>query len=428
MAHANGARDARDLHDVQPGMLDYCQVCGSRNLEPVIDLGHQPLCDSLLTADMLRAPETRYPLALNRCVECTLTQLSYVVDGAEVYHQEYPYKSGVTRELVEYQSAMAADLVQTHGLTDGQLVVDIGANDGTLLKGFQARGLRALGVEPTNIAQHAIAAGIPSIQDFFSESVATRIVEDHGQARLITATNVFAHMAPLGETVRGMLRLLADDGVIVIENHYLGAVLTRNQFDTIYHEHIRTYSLKSLVVLFEQYGMEVVKAEKVARYGGNIRVHVAQRGRRPVHASVDALLAEEIADGLADGATYAAFVERVNENRGRCMEALYAWHADGRHVVGNSAPGRCSTLMNWYGIDRYLMPYLAEQPHSLKKGLYLPGVHLPIVDNGILVEEQPDYVVLMAWHYQDAIVRYLREKGVRSKLVVPLPEFRILDD
>jgi len=232
-------------------------------------------------------------------------------------------------------------------------------------------------------------------------------------------------MAALGETVRGMKRLIGEDGVIVIENHYLLDMLQGLQFDTIYHEHIRTYSLRSLVVLFEQYGLEVFDARRAARYGGSIRIQVAAQGRRRAGDSVADLLAQELDYGLDRAEPYARFRKGVEALKGKTMNFLSDRLAAGLRVVGNSCPGRCSTLINYYGIDRSMLPYIAEFPTSLKKGLYLPGKHIPIVDNRILAEEQPDYVVMFAWHYRDEMIRNLRASGVRSHLVQPLPELQV---
>jgi hypothetical protein len=415
-------------HDASPGHLSHCQISGSSNLELVIDLGHQPLCDSMLTERMLDQPETSYPLRFFFCPESGLGQLDYVVPGEVVYHPDYPYRSGITKELAVYQRAFAEGVIGKLGVPQGSLCVDIGSNDGTLLTGFERSGMRALGVEPTNIARIAKDEnGIETIQNVFNEQVAREIAKDYSKAKVITATNVFAHMAPLGEVVRGIKQLLADDGVFITESHYLLDVIEKNQFDTIYHEHIRTYSLKSLVTLFSYYDMEVFHVTRAARYGGNIRAYVARRGARPVEPSVGELLDLEVRSGLFKPTTYAAFRQRVMDNRDQLMTLAYQTRRHGMSFVGNSCPGRCSTLLNYYGMTRDLMPYLAEQPTSLKLGLYLPGKHIPVVVNDRLIEEQPDYVVLLAWHYAQPIAEQLRARGLKSKLVVPLPRIQILE-
>jgi hypothetical protein len=413
------------LHDVSAGHLEHCQICGEAALEEVIDLGHQPLCDTLLTEEQLAAPEVTYPLRLMPCPACTLSQLDYVVPGYVVYHRKYPYRAGITPPLVDYLRRMSRTLVEACGLGAADLVVDIGSNDGTLLAGFKNAGTRVLGVEPTDIAAIAQHAGIETIQTFFDEQLAREIVAAHGHASMVTATNVFAHMAALGETVIGMKQLIGEDGILVIENHYLLDVLEYLQFDTVYHEHIRTYSLRSLIVLFEQYELEVFDAGRVPRYGGSIRIQVAPKGRRRIKDSVSEMLVQELDYGLDRAEPYARFRQEVEALKAETMNFLSDRLASGFHVVGNSCPGRCSTLINYYGIDRGMLPYIAEFPTSLKKGLYFPGKHIPIVDNSILAEEQPDYVVMFAWHYRDEMIKSLHESGVRSHLVQPLPELQI---
>jgi hypothetical protein len=415
-------------HDVCPGPLTRCQISGSSNLELVIDLDCQPLCDSLLSKQELSRPECYYPLRLYICPESGLAQLDYVVEGNIVYHPDYPYRSGITKELEIYQRAFAQDVVTELGIPKQAFCLDIGSNDGTLLSGFKRLGMRTLGIEPTNIAKIARQEnGIETTQSFFTEALAKEITREYGKAKVVTATNVFAHMASLGEVTRGICQLLDHDGVFITESHYLLDVLEKTQFDTVYHEHIRTYSLKSLVTLFSYYGLEVFQVRRADRYGGNIRAYVARKGSRPVAKAVGDLLDLEVSRGLFDPTTYLGFRARVCEARDRLMTLAYQASRSGMAFVGNSCPGRCSTLLNYYGMTRDLMPYIAEQPTSLKLGLYLPGKHIPVVVNQRLIDEQPEYVVLLAWHYAQPIAEQLRARGLRSKLVTPLPEVRVLE-
>jgi C-methyltransferase C-terminal domain/Putative zinc binding domain/Methyltransferase domain len=423
-----GSVSGNPEHDVPAGPLSRCQITGSSDLELVIDLDCQPLCDSLLRPDQLNQPELHYPLRLYLCPESGLAQLDYVVDGTVVYHPDYPYRSGITRELETYQRAFAHEVVTELGIPPASLCVDIGSNDGTLLSGFQQLGMRALGVEPTNIA--AIAReqnGIETIQSFFDEKLAKEIATDYGSATVITATNVFAHMASLGEVMRGICRLLDRDGVFITESHYLLDVIEKLQFDTVYHEHIRTYSLKSLVTLFAYYDLEVFHVRRADRYGGNIRAYVARKGTRQVTSAVGELLELERQRRLFDPETYRKFRAHVEERRDRFMTLAYDAHLRGKHFVGNSCPGRCSTLLNYYGVTRDLMPYIAEQPTSLKLGLHLPGKHIPVVPNQRLIDEQPDYVVLLAWHYAKPIAEQLRARGLQSTFITPLPDVQMIE-
>jgi len=414
-------------HDLAPGYIEGCQICGHKDLIEVLNLGHQPLCDSLLSAEDLKKPETSYPLRQVFCPRCTLNQIDYVVPGDVVYHPNYPYRSGITKELAVYQKAFSDEIVSKFKFPAGVLAVDIGSNDGTLLSGFKKNGFKVLGVEPTNIAKIAREENqIDTVQTPFTEEVAKEIVKTHGQAHVITATNVFAHMATLGQVMRGVQALLHEDGVFTIENHYLLQVLEKTQFDTIYHEHLRTYSLRSLVTLFELYGMTLFDARQVDRYGGNIRVYVTKKKNAAQSAEMKSILEMEKRVGFDKPETYARFQKNSIAIKNNLLAKIIDFRAKGHAVVGNSCPGRCSTLLNFAGIGPDLLPYLAEQPTSLKIGKFLPGKHIPVVNNQRLIDEQPEYVLLLAWHYAGPIIEQLRERGLKSKFIVPFPEVAVI--
>lgn len=413
-------------HAIPTGHIARCQVCNGNKLHLVLDLGHQPLCDSLLTPKTIDQPEITFPLRIMWCQECSGVQIDYCVSGAEVYHPDYPYRSGITKELREYLTNMSTSLVNKFALNSNDLVVDIGSNDGTMLMGFKQQGIRVLGVEPTNIAKIALKLGIPTVQSFFDIKTSKEIKKKYGPASLIVSTNTFAHMQTLGEFIIGVYNLLKKDGVFVSETHYLLDVIKGGQFDTFYHEHLRTYSLKSLITLFNQYDFTLTHVERGDRYGGNIRVFVTKGKGKTVDSSVRQLLSEEKRFGLDKFDTYQKFASRVQKARLKFMEFLIRTNLSGKHVVGNSCPARSSTLLNYYGVDTQLVPYIAEQPTSLKLGMYLPGKHIPIVNNQILLNQQPDYVIILAWHYARPIMEQLKARGLRSDFVIPLPDFRII--
>lgn len=415
-------------HMIKNGHLNNCQICDSKKLNLIIDLGHQPLCDSLLTKEMLNNPEKTYPLRMMWCEECSLAQLDYCVDGNEVYHPDYPYRTGITKELVEYLKNMSDSLIKKYNLSQDDLVVDLGSNDGTLLTGFKNNTIRVIGVEPTNISQIANKNNIKTIQKFFTVDVATNIKTTAGEASLILATNMFAHMSTIGEVISGIELLLKPDGVFVFENHYLLDVIQGGQFDTIYHEHLRTYSLKSLIKLFSYYNFTVTDVERGTRYGGNIRVHVTKGKNRNVSERVELLLKLEEESGLYQIETYQKFTDRVKQAKNDFMNFILKIKAEGKTIVGNSCPGRSVTLLNYYGVDSELLPYIAEQSTSLKLDKFLPGKHIPIVNNEILIKEQPDYVVLLAWHYAQPIMDQLKERGLKSNFIIPLPDMTLLEN
>lgn len=413
-------------HFIKTGHQSFCQVCNSKKLHTILDLGHQPLCDSLLTKEMLNQPEKSYPLRMIWCENCTLVQIDYCVPGEEVYHPTYPYRTGVTKELVEYLETMANSLVKKYDLKSEDLVVDVGSNDGTLLKGFQKENIRVLGVEPTNIAKIANRSGVKTIQAFFDIKASQKVKKKYGKVSLIITTNTFAHMQALGEFIMGAHNLLKNGGVFINETHYLLDVIAGGQFDTIYHEHLRTYSLKSLITLFNQYDFSVTDVERGSRYGGNIRIHATKGKGRLVSPEVKNLLKLEEEFGLGKLETFVKFSDRVKKARLEFMHFLIKMKKSGKHIVGNSCPARASTLLNYYGVDIKLLPYLAEQPTSLKLNMYLPGKHIPIVNNQRLIDEQPDFVVILAWHLAQPIMEQLKARGLKSDFLIPLPDFTVV--
>ncbi len=415
------------VHDLKHGHQNSCQVCNSDKLVPILDLGHLPPCDSLLSKAQLNDKESVYPLRVIRCTECGLVQIDYIVEPDVLFHPAYPYRSGITPSLARNLQETAKRICDKYNIPTGSLCMDIGSNDGTLLKGFQARGMRVLGVEATNVARIAIADGVDTVQSFFSEAVAREIVAKYGAVSAITATNMFAHVSNLGDMIRGISLLLPEGGVFVTESHYLIDILDTVQYDSIYHEHLKYYSLRPLIRLFEQYGFTVTDAERIPNYGGSIRVYAEKGHERPVSIELDALLREEDARGIYTDQAYIRFREQVIKAKLDLQEFLLRLRREGRPAPGIGCPGRSSTLLNFSNIDPELMPYIAEQSNSLKLGLYLPGTHIPVVDEQRLFSEQPEYAVILSWHYAKPIVDKLRSRGLRSKIIVPLPELHVID-
>ena len=414
-------------HDLPLGHLKRCQICASEDLELIINLGHHPPCDSLLSKDQLLEVEKTYPLRFLRCRNCGLAQIDYVIAPEELFYPDYPYRSGITKTLSGYLQSVGAKLVKDLKLEQGGLVVDIGSNDGTLLQGFKSRGMNVLGVEPTNIAKLAVENGIPTIQEFFSEALARKIRDEHGQALVVTAANVFAHVSSLGALIRGISELLVDGGMFLTESHYLLDLIQTMQYDAIYHEHLKYYSLKPLILMMNNYDFVVVDAERIPNYGGSIRVY-AKKGRgHQVSERLSHLLQEEGQAMLYDSQTYVQFRERVIRSKLDLQALLLDLRKQGKRVVGIGCPGRSSTLLNYCNVDPELLPYIAEQSSSLKLGLFLPGQHIPIVDEKIMFEENPDYALMLSWHYADPLIKKLRQKGLKSKIILPLPEVRILE-
>ena len=414
-------------HDLSEGHIDTCQICGANDLKFVIDLGHQVPCDSLPTLKQLNQEEKTYPLRVYWCEDCCLAQIDYVVPPGVLFYAEYPYQSGITPTLVKKLRGLSSTVKEKYSLEPPALVVDIGSGDGTLLSGFKDLNFKTLGVEPTNIAKIANKAGIDTIQSFFNEKLAQEIVNKNGKANVVTASNVFAHIAHLGEMIRGVDHLLSEDGLFIIESHYLLDIIEKIQYDSIYHDHLKFYSLKSIIRLLDYYDFTVVDVERIENYGGSIRVVAAKGKSSPMAESVKSLLIEEEESGLYHFSTYKDFSERTIRAKHALQELALEALSEQKKFIGIGCPGRSSTLLNYCNMDKHLMPYIAEQSSSLKLGLHLPGKHIPIVDEAIMFQEQPEYAVMLSWHYWKPIVKKLRGKGLKSKIVIPLPELKILE-
>ena len=414
-------------HDISLGRQDCCQLCNSSNLKFILDLGHNPPCDSLLTFEELDEPESFYPLKLFMCGDCDHIQINYAVAPEILFHKEYPYKSGITETLANNLKNGAKKFVKNLFLNKEGLAIDIGSNDGTFLKGFKETGMSVLGVEPTDISKIAESDGIPTIQEFFSEKIAIDIEKNHGKAEIITAANMFAHIPNLGDLIKGASRLLNEGGFFITESHYLLDILETVQFDSIYHEHLKYYSLKDLDFLFSCYEFTLVDAEKIPNYGGSIRAYAKKGKNHPRSERLNELMDAEHKANLFDWETWVSFKEKVIEARSDCRNFISKILNEEKSICAIGCPGRSSTLLNYYGLSPNEIEYIAEQSTCLKVGMYCAGQHIPVVDEQRMFDEQPDYALMLSWHYSEPIIKKLRERGLKSKIIIPLPTLKIVD-
>jgi hypothetical protein len=406
-------------------VVDRCQVCGATDLVSVLFLGYLPPVNQMRTVGQRPHEQPAYPAELLRCPRCQLVQIGLIVDPAILFPPEYPYTSGTTQILRENFAELQREATPLLGLRGTELVVDIGSNDGTLLENFRAAGHPVCGVEPTLMANLANERGVRTIMSFFGPASAAQVVKECGKAQVVTATNVFAHIEGIHDIVDSVLAMMSDDGVFITESHYLMALIETLQYDTIYHEHLRHYSLESISYLLNMHGLEVVHARRIPTHGGSIRVYASRRGVRPVRPTVQQVLAEEGGAGLlAD--RLAAFTRRVATSKVELYALLRDLLAKGSRIFGVGAPSRASTLINYVGLDRELLDCVVEVKGSYKVGKYMPGTLVPVVDEAQLVEKQPEVALLLSWHIADELMPKLRARGFRGDFLVPLPTPRIV--
>jgi len=325
--------------------------------------------------------------------------------------------------LRENFAQLAVEAEQVVGLKSNDLVVDIGSNDGTLLENFQKAGKRVCGIEPTQAGKIARKKKIPTIEAFFSPVSARQVVRKYGHARIVTATNVFAHMENIHELTEAVLLMLDRDGIFITESHYLLPLLETLQYDTIYHEHLRYYSLHSLRYLLEQHGLELIHARPISTHGGSIRVYAARKGSRKVQDSVGRILRLE--KSKLHEAAFGEFRRKVSQSKLDLMAQLRNIRGQGKRIYGVGAPSRASTLVNYVGLDDQIIDCVLEIRGSYKIGKYMPGTMIPVVDEARLFDDPPDYALLFSWHIADELMDKLWKKGYRGKFIVPLPKVKI---
>ncbi|OGG51686.1 hypothetical protein A3C18_03420 [Candidatus Kaiserbacteria bacterium RIFCSPHIGHO2_02_FULL_54_11b] len=401
-----------------------CRICKGEDLVRFLSLGEHPPVDNFTDKAHIEN-EKRYPLDVYFCRQCNLVQLLDVVTQEELFHQNYAYFSSASAPLVEHFKSYAEDLKKDF-LQKNDLVVDIGSNDGILLQ-FLTGTCRVLGIEPSaNVAEAARKKGIETIDGFFTVEMAKNIVAKYGKAKVVTANNVFAHIDDIDEIVSAVQTLLTDDGVFVSESHYLLDLISKREFDTVYHEHLCYYSVKPLMYLFERFGMEVFDVRRVDVHGGSIRVYARKKSGKPHNPSVAMMLQLEEEAGLHGPLRFSGFQKEVDAIRGELVSLVRGFSKEGKTVTAYGAPAKGNTLLNFCGFTAADLKYVTDTTPQ-KIGLLTPGSHIPVVSPLILTTETPDYILLLAWNYREFILKKeeaLRERG--AKFIIPIPEVEIV--
>jgi len=405
--------------------VEQCQICGHSPLDTVLSLGYMPPVNQMVPIGQAPHQQPWFPTTLLHCRKCDLVQLGLAVDPAIIFPPEYPYTSGTTKLLRDNFADLQRESAAMLGLGNEDLVVDIGSNDGTLLSNFKQGGQRVLGIEPTDVGDIANQRGTPTLKRYFGVEVAREVKRDHGTASVVTAANCFAHIEDVHAIVDGIVEMLKPDGVFISESHYLVPLLDTLQYDTIYHEHLRYYSLASLKHLLEMHDLEVFHARPIPSHGGSIRVYAAPLGAHAVQESVARILATE-PRGDAMVKRLATFRSEVILSKLRLLSMLRDLKEKGTRVAGISAPSRASTLVNYVGLDEGLIEYVCEISGSLKIGKFMPGTQIPVVEESRLYADQPDCAIIFSWHIADELAPKLKARGFRGKLITPLPVPRTL--
>jgi len=402
-----------------------CRICGSKRLNMFLSLGNSPLANNLYDNSELARGQKYYPLEVYLCQDCYLAQLTHIVDP-ETLFSHYAYSTGKSIPMNDHFSGLAQAIAKGFNFDANSLVVDIGSNDGTLLSHFLKLNFKVLGIDPaTNIAEAARKKGIETVNALFNTETAKALVDDFGQAKVILATNVFAHVDNLDDFVGAVDCLLDKEGVFVIEVPYLLNFLKHTEFDTIYHEHLSYFSIHPLVQLFKKFNMQIVDIKELSVHGGSVRIFV-QREESESSSALNDFLLKEDKFGIKNISTYSDFSDKVANLKKKLQQILLDLKSDNKKIYGYGASAKSTTLLNYCNIDSKIIDCICDTT-PFKQGKFAPGTGIPIVPDSRLLEEMPDYSLILAWNYKEHILRkeaeYLKRGG---RFIMPIPEPEII--
>ena len=399
-----------------------CQFSNKKDLKLIISLGYLPPVNEFLKINSINSQSVFFPTNLVYSQSSKLVQLSTIVNKSIVFPKSYPYTSSTTKILRDNFAELFNECKKLINFNSKDLIVDIGSNDGNLLSNFKQ--IRRLGVTPENIGKLAIKKGIPTLLRYFDKNTANLIQKKYGKAKIITATNVFAHIDNITELMNNVLKVLKNDGVFVTESHYLMPLIKDLQYDTIYHEHLRYYSLTSLKNIFDKFKLEIIHAKEIPTHGGSIRVYVAKKNNYKKSKLIKRILNKE--KKLLNRKKFLEFREKVVASKLQLLTVIKKIKDKKKLIYGVGAPSRATTLINYTGLTKEIVDCICEVNNSYKVGHYMPGTNIPVVSENIIFKKKPDYLLMLSWHIAKDLIKIFKKKGYKGKFIIPLPKVKIL--
>lgn len=407
-----------------------CRHCASELAFQLIDLGSAPPSNAYLTAISLRRPEKWFPLKVLVCEQCWLVQAESYSRASELFNDEYAYFSSFSDAWLSHSEKYVNEMVKRFSLSGKSHVVEVASNDGYLLQFVRSHGIPCLGVEPTaSTANAARLKGIETVERFFGVQLATELVDDGRAADLTAANNVLAHVPDINDFVRGFSVLLKPQGVATFEFPHLYQLVTERQFDTIYHEHFSYLSFTTVSEIFESQGLSVFDVETIGTHGGSLRVF-AQRsdtGSHPLSSRVGEMMQLESSAGMRSKGFYEGFERDAETAKAELLRILVESKLSGKKVAAYGAAAKGNTFLNYAGIKSDLISYVVDR-NPAKQGKWMPGSRIPIVDESVLKQDQPDVIVILPWNIKSEVLTQLSyAKAWGARFVVAQPEVAFVE-
>jgi hypothetical protein len=404
--------------------IKQCRVCNSENLVSYLNLGDMPLANGLIKQEDISS-EKKYPLDVLICKDCNLSQISVVVDPSYLF-KNYVYRSSISNSFKNHCKELADELNENL-IKRGERIIDIASNDGSLLFPFKKKGNRVLGIEPAlNLAEIANNQGIETVPEFWNAELANKIKEKYGKAKIITAFNVFAHVDSMHSFAEGAKTLLDKNGYWIIESPHLLDLIKKTEFDTIYHEHLSYLSLKPVKRLLEDHGLRIAKTKKFKIHGGSIRMYIEHSNENTSDGSLEESIKEEENEGLYDLENYFNFRQKVEGIKNDLVGKLQELKLQGKKIAAFGASAKGNTLLNYCQISPGTIDCIFDDTPE-KQNKLSPGIHLPIKSSRYLLEDKPDYLLLLAWNFAEEIISKTdsyRQQG--GRYIIPIPSLKII--
>jgi len=406
--------------------MSKCLICQTE-IGPFISFGDMPIANGFLTPDQF-GDEYFFELKVSFCPVCAMVQLAEQPEREKMFHENYAFFSSTSTRMTQHFERFAKDVISAYLKSSDPFVVEIGSNDGIMLRNFARLGIRHLGIEPSkNVAQVAIDQGILTTTEFFDESLARRIVAEHGKVDAFLGANVMCHIPYLHSVAAGISYLLKQKGVMIFEDPYLGDIIEKTSYDQIYDEHAFYFSVASVSYLFKQYGLEIIDVQPQSVHGGSMRYVISHQGEYPIAETVRDQQAKEEILKLKDELTYANFRRNIEFSRDNLMGLLRGLKQDGKRVVGYAATSKSTTVTNYCGITSDLVEFISDTT-PIKQGKFSPGAHIPVRPYEEFRADYPDYALLFGWNHAKEILakeQAFREAG--GKWIAYVPEVQVFE-